>query len=130
MRGRYYARHTVYHTINNRQRNKNLNENYKSEIKRNAIDYLRKSDESTDNKVTYLRGLTHDVYRYGRKYKYECNLSSLDVSYIIRSVNDDELHKAYFGKTIAETNAANVRISLWIILVAVLFFVFLIALKF
>lgn len=129
MRGRYYARHTVYHTVDNRERNKRLNENYKKMLKQQAIDYLKKSNDSIDKKVDYLRSLTHDTYRYGTKYKYECNLKSTDISYIIRSANDEELFKAYFGRTIKEDNELNMKIMIGLGLASVLIIVLFIAFK-
>lgn len=116
MRGRYYAKHTINHFVDNQLKIKKLNENYKSVIKRNAINHL-KNDIPLNERVAYLRGLTHDVYRYGRKYKYKCNLTASDISYIIRSINDDELHVAYFGMTVKEYNSDNLGISIAICVV-------------
>lgn len=107
MRGRYYARHAIYHSIDNQHRINKLNENYKSITKRQAISYLKIPELCLKEKVVYLNSLTQDNYRYGRKYKYKCNLNSSEISQIIRIVNDNELHKAYFGKTISEFDKSN-----------------------
>lgn len=112
MRGRYYAKHTVNHIVENQYKIKKRNEAFKTILKTNAIEYIKKTDISIDEKVDYLKGLTHDTYRYGTKYKYECNLKSTDISSIIRSTNDDELYKAYFGRTIKEENDLNTKIGL------------------
>ena len=54
-----------------------LNKNYRSALINNAVAYLQKTNDSMDEKVMYLRKLTYGVYRYGRKYKYDCSLSTL-----------------------------------------------------
>jgi hypothetical protein len=122
MPGKYYLKHMVYRSFDNAQKVNNLNDNYKSIIRLNAVDYLRRTNDSTDEKVQYLKGLTHDVYRHGRKYKYDCSLSNADISEIIRTVQDDELHQAYFGTTIKEQDSKN-NTYLVVLLVGLLIFV-------
>jgi len=94
-------------------------------IKKNAIDYLRNTSDDMDKKVIYLKGLTHDVYRYGTKYKYDCNLSSSDISNIIRSVYNDKLHIAYFGKTINEFDSQNAIAIFVLVGIIIIIFVLL-----
>lgn len=127
MPGKYYLKHTINHSIDNKNRINNLNNNYKNVIKQNAIDYLKNTNENAYKKANYLKNLTHDVYRYGRKYRYECNLSNSDIDTIIRIVNDNELHKVYFNNTIEEADILNRKI-LFIVLAVLAFIVLLILL--
>ncbi len=88
MRGKYYLKHTINHSVDNQTRNKNLDNAYKNSLKNDAIQYIRKSDVSIEEKVKYLKNLTHDIFRYGTKYKYNCSLSTVDISQIIKSCGD------------------------------------------
>lgn len=128
MRGRYYARHTVYHTIDNQTKNKNLNDNYKNVTIKNAINYLKSDNKlSIEEKVIYLRNLTQNNWRYGTKYKYDCNLKSTDIAYIVKSVGDAQLFKSYFGQTMEEYDASMSRITLIsTIVIAVVFILLLV----
>ncbi len=121
MRGRYYLKHTINHMVDNSHRAKKSNEHYKSIIKQNAIDYLRNSKDTTDKKVAYLKGLTHDVYRYGTKYKYNCNLNNSDIRQIILKVNDDKLYFAYFGSTIQKDTTLTLSdVVIFVVIVGIL----------
>lgn len=121
MRGRGYLRHTVYHTVDNANRNKALNNNYKKATKDNAIYYLRNnSNLSVAEKKSYLLKLTTDNYRYGRKYKYKCNLSYSDLADIIAAVGDNELHQAIFNKTIQEYKDSNTNIAIILFVVSII----------
>jgi hypothetical protein len=125
MRGRYYLKHTINHTVDNQYKIKQLNENYKSMIKKNAVDYLRNTSDDVNKKVIYLKGLTHDTYRYGTKFKYDCNLNSSDISGIIRSICDDKLYYAYFGKTIDEYDSQNAIVIFIVVGLIIVIFVLL-----
>jgi uncharacterized membrane protein len=101
MRGKYYLKHTINHMVDNDERIRQLNANYKAAVKEKAIKYLKNATNSTvSDKVEYLNSLTHDVFRFGKKYRYDCSLKYEDISQIIIEVKDDELCKAYYGKDI------------------------------
>lgn len=97
MRGRDYAGATVYYTVNYSPKDKLLNENCRIIVRESAVTYLKTTGDNTAAKVKYLRSLTHDTRRYGANHKYQGNLNAEDISYIIRSVHDDDLYLAYFG---------------------------------
>lgn len=102
MSGRDYAGATVYY-IDYSPNDKSLHENCRIIVRESAVTYLKTTGDSTAAKVKYLKSLTHHVSRPGTNHKYQCNLNAEDISYIIRSVHDDELYLAYFGKMVTET---------------------------
>lgn len=103
-----YSKLTINHKVDNKNRNDKQNEKYKEIVRKNAIDYMRYQGVNIDEKIKYMRNLTTDCYRHGTKYKYDCNFSTSEVSSILKEVGDDDLYKAYFGKTIQESNSQNI----------------------
>ena len=99
MPGRFYFKHTLNHIVDNQLRINQLNISYKKSIIANAIQYLSTTSDNQEEKVIFLQKLTHDTYRYGRKYKYDCNLHRSEIGRIIKTVGDEDLFVAYFGHT-------------------------------
>lgn len=113
--GRSYFRHTVYHTVDNMDRNKRLNEAFKKSARETAIKTIQKGNLSLAERKKIVTDLATNNFRYGRKYKYSCNLSSYEIDQLIRELNDHELYNDYFGKTMEEVSKER-RIALAIIL--------------
>lgn len=129
MRGRDYAGATVYYTVDYSPKDKLLNENCRIIVRESAVTYLKTTGDNTAAKVKYLRGLTRDTRQYGANHKYQGNLNAEDISYIIRSVHDDDLYLAYFGNMAAETpnDRKKALISASVIILFFFFFTILIA---
>lgn len=114
MPGKYYFKHAVFHTVDNRDRINALNENFKNMIKQNALNYLRTTEDSLEKQAEFLKSLTHDNYRVGNKYKYDCSLNIIEISSLIRVVNNNELHKMVLGKSFEEYDQQN--ITFWVVI--------------
>jgi hypothetical protein len=69
-----------------------------------AISYIKNSNDTLAQKVAYLHSLKSNQYRYGRKYKYECNLNEGQIGFIIRNSENENLFLAYYGKTKKEAD--------------------------
>jgi hypothetical protein len=102
MRGRYYLKNTINRTVDNRSRNREKDAKYKQIVRKNAVDFIKSPNASIDEKISYLKKLTADCYRYGTKYKYDCRFSETEIKSIIMEVKDSNLYMRYFGKTIDE----------------------------
>lgn len=123
MPGKYYAKHTLNHFSDNQDKKNKLNDNFRNFIIEQAIAHLKNSDDDIDKKVAYLKDQTHDVFRYGRKYRYDCSLSNYHIEKIIRNIGDEDLYHAYFGKTFQEADNQNAIIVFVIIAVIIFLFV-------
>jgi hypothetical protein len=117
--GKYYAKHTINHLVDSRSKINELNENYKKFTINNAVSYLGTTTDTIDEKIKYLNSLTHDNFRIGRKYKYDCSLNNSQIKKIIKSIGDEILFATYFGHSIQEDNQNTLIIT--IVCVIILF---------
>lgn len=89
-----YGKKAFNNAYNTNARNKRLNDNFKANIRTKAIADLRQMDELND-KLNYINNLKYNTYRYGRKYKYDCNFKNWEIGEIVAQVGDEELKQRY-----------------------------------
>lgn len=125
MRGRRYLNGMIRNSLHTKSTNDSKNNAFKQMIIENQIQFIKNGYPDIGSKVNELKDLTHDLYRVGYKYKYDCSLTNSEISMIICSARDDKLHLAYFGKTIADSH--NMYGCYLVIGFYILFFIWLIA---
>ncbi len=106
----------------NNRKIKDLNENYKKRIIEATINNLRSMD-NLQEKLDCINRLKTNNYRYGTKYKYECNLSEVEIKQILDKCNE-ELFIAYYGKSRVQfekdNNYFKLKFLFWIVIINII----------
>lgn len=110
----------------NNRKIKDLNENYKKRIIEMSIKNLRSMD-TLQEKLDCINRLKTNNYRYGTKYKYECNLSEVEIKQILDKCNE-ELFIAYYGKSRVQfekdNDATKTTLLFWVFIICIILIMF------